>query len=330
MALDWNIDKIDAHVHFNSLRAPLIKYGIKNNIRFLSINTDMPFFPSIEDQENMALKLKKTFKNYIDYVTTFSCVNWGSEKWLQESLDRIKRSVDLGAAGVKVWKNIGMGLKDHNGNYIKIDHPSFDPIFSFLEENNLVLSGHIGEPKNCWLPLEEMTVDQDRKYFAEHSEYHMFLHPEYPSYQDHLDARNNVLLKHPNLNFVGLHLSSQEWEINEVALFLDTFPNAKVDLAERICHIQHQAVTDWQKIYDFFIKYQDSIIYGSDIIDDNSLSDEELISYIDGRYKMHWKFFTEQQLMSAPKVTGHFRGLGLPAGVVQKIYANNALKTYKI
>jgi len=330
MALDWNIHKIDAHVHFNTLRTPLIKYGLENNIRFLSINTDIPFFPSINDQQNTILELQKEFPNSLDYVTTFSCNNWDSKKWLQDSLDYIKKSVDRGAVGLKVWKNIGMSLKDAQGNYVKIDDPSFDPIFSYIAENDLILLGHIGEPRNCWLPLSEMTVEQDRKYFAEHPEYHMFLHPEYPDYQEHLEARDHVLSKHPDLKFVGLHLSSQEWETNEVSLFLDRFPNAMVDLAERICHVQHQAVTNWQKIYDFFIKYQDRIIYGSDIIDDNTLSDEELINYMDARYKMHWDFFTKNKLMSAPKVTDSFKGLGLPAQVVQKIYTNNALKTYKI
>ncbi|WP_034229101.1 amidohydrolase family protein [Aquimarina pacifica] len=330
MELDWTINKIDAHVHFNTLRTSLIEYGVQNNIRFLSINTDIPFFPSIDNQEKTILSLKKEHPDHIDYVTTFSCHKWGSEQWLQESLDRIKKSVDQGAVGVKVWKNIGMSLKDDNGHYIKIDHPSFAPIFSYLEENKLLLIGHIGEPKNCWLPLEEMTVEQDRKYFAAHPEYHMFLHPEYPDYQEHIDARDKVLARHPNLNFVGLHLSSQEWETDLVATFLDTFPNAMVDLAERICHLQHQAVTNWQKVYDFFIRYQDRIIYGSDVIDDNSLSDEQLIAYMDERYKKHWQFFTRQEMMSAPKVSENFRGLGLPFEVIKKIYSENALRTYKL
>ncbi|GAA3510378.1 hypothetical protein GCM10022393_24610 [Aquimarina addita] len=330
MSIDWNIPKIDAHVHFNTIRTPLLSYGKKNNIRFLSINTDIPFFPSIDDQENAILALKKEYQDHLDYITTFSCDQWNSETWLKNSIDRIKKSIDKGALGIKVWKNIGMSLKDNQGTYIKIDHPSFDPIFNFIAENNLVLLGHIGEPKNCWLPLDEMTVDQDRKYFASHPEYHMFLHPEYPDYQDHLNARNNVLSKHPTLNFVGLHLSSQEWETNEVALFLDTYPNAMVDLAERICHVQHQAVTNWQKVYDFFIKYQDRIIYGSDVIDDNSLTDEELLHYMDGRYKMHWEFFTKNNHMAAPKVTGQFKGLGLPDHVIKKIYHDNALNTYKL
>lgn len=323
-------EKIDAHVHFNGLRDDLIRYGIENGFNFLSINTDIPFFPSIDEQEKVILKLKKEYPSHINYATTFSCKNWGNSTWLQESLDRIKKSLDQGAIGVKIWKNIGMSLKDETDNFVLVDHASFDPIYDFLSQNKIPLLGHIGEPKNCWLPLDKMTVDQDRKYFAEHPEFHMYRLPHFPDYLDHINARDTMLSKHPNLRFVGLHLSSQEWETNEVAKFLDTYPNAMVDLAERICHLQHQTVTDWEKVRDFMIKYQDRIIYGSDVIDDLSLSEDELISYMDGRYKMHWDFFTKNEAMSAPKVSSGFNGLGLPMQVVRKIYTGNASGFYSI
>ncbi len=35
-------------------------------------------------------------------------------------------------------------------------------------------------------------------------------------------------------------------------------------MAERISHFQYQAVTNWQKVHDFFIKYQDRLIYATD------------------------------------------------------------------
>jgi predicted TIM-barrel fold metal-dependent hydrolase len=54
--------------------------------------------------------------------------------------------------------------------------------------------------------------------------------------------------------------------VDELAKRLDKYPNIAVDTASRISHLQHQAKTNWQKIYDFCIKYQDRIVYGTDII----------------------------------------------------------------
>ena len=329
MALNWNIPKFDAHVHLNTNRDALMRLGIENNISYLSINTDIPFFDSLENQEIVVNGLRSKYPNNVNYVTSFSISGWGTPEWEEKSIRQIQESLKNGAIGVKVWKNIGMNLQDKNGSYIGIDHSSFDAIFNYLEKNDVVVLGHIGEPKNCWLPLTEMTVDADREYFKKHPEYHMYLHPELPSYEDHLEARNNRLLKNPRLRYVGLHLGSQEWETDEVGRFLDKFPLAAVDLAERICHLQHQAVTNWQKVYDFFIKYQDRIIYGSDVIDDNSLTELELMSVMEKKYQGHWQFFTSSDEMNAPKVSASFCGLGLPTTVVEKIYYANALKWYK-
>ncbi|NNE78181.1 MAG: amidohydrolase family protein [Pricia sp.] len=158
----------------------------------------------------------------------------------------------------------------------------------------------------------------------------MFLHQTHLAYEQHLNARDHMLNKHPKLRYVGLHLASQEWDTDEVAFFLDEFPNTMVDLAERICHLQYQAISDWQKVHDFMVAYQDRIIYGTDCIDDGSLSDNELVNLMDNRYRMHWKFFTGSERMSAPKVAGQFRGLGLPFEVIEKIYNTNAARCYGI
>lgn len=330
MKLFENLKKIDAHVHFNMVRDPLFSYGIEQNFQYLSINTDMPFFPSLEEQKKASLGLIERHGKLLNFVTSFSCDSWNSANWEKRVIQKISNSIDQGAIGVKVWKNIGMSLKDDAGNYVTIDHPSFDSIFNFLEDNDIVLLGHIGEPKNCWLPLDEMTVVSDRNYFSQHPEYHMHRHPECLRYEAHLKARDAMLKKHPQLRYVGLHLASEEWNTDEVARFLEDFPNAMVDLAERICHLQYQAVSNWQKIYDFLIQYQDRIIYGTDCVDDNSLTDQELVNHIDAKYRMHWNFFTGNELMSAPKVVGRFKGMGLPLGVIEKIYSKNAMKSYKI
>lgn len=322
--------KIDGHIHYNSINTDLLEYGAENDIGFLSIVTEVPEFPSIDEQLKIVVKLKKTHGNRLNFVTTFSCQAWGTKKWLESSLEIIKKSLAQGAKGVKIWKNIGMSLTHREGHYVMIDDPSFEPIFQYLEENNILVLSHNGEPKNCWLPMHEMTVESDRDYFSAHPEYYMYLHPEIPSYEEQLRARDNVLKRHPKLRFVGLHLASLEWDVDKVAAWLDRFPTTMVDLAERIVHIQYQALFDWQKVFNFFIDYQDRIIYGTDIIIKKILGTNELKKYLDERYQLDWTFFAENQPMRVPEVKGVFKGLGLPTEVLQKIYYSNAVKTYDI
>ena len=82
-----------------------------------------------------------------------------------------------------MWKNIGMVEQDAHGQLIMLDDPRFDGVMSHLEAHGIPLIAHQAEPKNCWLPLEAMTTENDRSYFRDHPEYHMYLHPEQPSYE---------------------------------------------------------------------------------------------------------------------------------------------------
>ena len=91
-------------------------------------------------------------------------------------------------------------------------------------------------------------------------------------------ARDHMLEKHPGLQFIGAHLGSLEWSVDELAKRLDKFPNMAVDMAARISHLQYQAKINWQKVHDFCIKYQDRLLYATDILISGSESEHRLKS----------------------------------------------------
>jgi Amidohydrolase len=325
-----SVDKYDCHVHLNINEVSFIKQSEEDNFKLITINVDVSSeFPTIEEQQELAIELLQTFPGSVNYISTFSVTNFNDDNWIQETIACLKNSFSKGAIAVKVWKNIGMELKDRDDNFVMIDHPKFDPVFDFLIKNNIPLIGHLGEPKNCWAPIEEMTVKGDVKYFSAHPKYHMYLHPEYPGYEDQINARDRMLEKHPGLQFIGAHLGSLEWSVDELAQRLDKFHNMAVDTAARISHLQYQAKTNWQKVHDFCIKYQDRIIYGTDIIVDSTKETLEMKKDAHDITLRHWRFFTSDEMMSVPKVEGGFKGLKLPCEVVDKIYRKNAELWFK-
>lgn len=321
-----SVDKYDVHVHVNTRHPAFIEQSAEDHFRLLSINVDVPTYFPIAEQQKIALTHAKVFPGQIMYATSFTVEQFNRPGWQQETLAYLQDSFSKGAVAVKVWKNIGMELKDEAGYFVMIDHPSFDPILDYLAEHHIPLIGHLGEPRNCWLPVEEMTVKGDKDYFSKHPEYHMYLHPEYPSYEAQIRARDHMLAKHPDLQFIGAHLASLEWSVDELAKSLDQFPNMAVDMAERISHLQYQAVTDWQKVHDFFIRYQDRILYGTDLEADETTDPAALKQYAHEIRLRHWRFFTTDAEMKVPKVAHTFNGLKLPKTVVDKIYRKNAEK----
>jgi predicted TIM-barrel fold metal-dependent hydrolase len=318
--------KIDIHCHIETERLAFMEQALADNFRILTINTDAGF--PIEEQQRLALIQRNAFPGNIAYLATFSMKNWADDNWQDKTIAWLEDCFSKGAIGIKVWKNIGMVEKDASGNFIMIDDPKFDPVFDYLAKKGKPVCGHLGEPKNCWLPVEEMTVNNDKSYYREHPQYHMYLHPDFPSYDDQIRARDHMLEKHPDLHFMGAHLGSLEWSVDELAKRLDQFPNMTVDMAARICHLQKQAQTDWKRVRDFLIKYQDRILYGTDQGDEGRGNAEDLKENLHRVWVHDWKFFTTDEVMTSQEVDGPFRGLKLPKEVIEKIYYKNAVKWF--
>ncbi len=323
-------EKIDMHCHITVDRLDFMDLAKADNFRILTINTDAYEDPTIEDQEQFALNQIRAYPDRLSYLTTFSIKGWDQPDWQEKTIARLDSSFKKGAIGVKVWKNIGMVEKDKDGNFIMIDNARFDPIFEHIEKMGKSVCGHLGEPRNCWLPLDQMTVNNDRKYFEEHPEYHMFLHPEFPSYEEQIRARDSMLSKHPTLRFMGAHMGSLEWSVDELASHFDKYPNMTVDLAARICHIQKQAQSDRDKVRGFFIKYQDRLIYGTDEGDYEGADPdpEKMKAKTHEVWTRDWKFLTSDEVMTSWEVDGEFKGLKLPADVIDNIYYKNAVKWF--
>jgi predicted TIM-barrel fold metal-dependent hydrolase len=175
-----------------------------------------------------------------------------------------------------------------------------------------------------------MTVSSDSSYFARNKQYHMFLHPEYPSYEAQIEARDNVLRNNPELTFIGCHLGSLEWNVDSLAVRLDRYPNFAVDMSARICHLQYQSSKDRDRVRNFMIKYQDRILYGTDNGYSGSKNPDGFKKRMHDIWADDWKYFTSDEQMTSDKFRGAFTGLKLPKEVIDKIYSRNAIKWYKL
>lgn len=324
------IKKVDTHAHLHSANTAIAEQARDDNFLLIDVTLDNPEGIPLPKQFEYGVLQRSKYPEQVELISAFTLENWNSPSWTQEVIEKLRHEFAQGSIGIKIWKNIGMTYRDSAGNFIMIDNPRFDSVINFVIAEGKTVMGHLGEPKNCWLPVEQMTVTGDKEYFKEHPQYHMYLHPEFPSYDDQIDARDRFIERHPDMRFVGAHLGSLEWNVDELAKRLDKYPNMAVDMAERICHLQYQSLTDWQRVHDFFIKYQDRLVYGTDIsIDDDteSAAAKERISKI---WRDDWKYFTTNDKMTARQVEGEFRGMNLPKEVVDKIYYKNAIRWFGI
>ena len=170
-----------------------------------------------------------------------------------------------------------------------------------------------------------MASESNRRYYGEHPQYHMFLHTESPAYEDHIHAVERMLTRHPKLRYVGAHLASLEWSVEELAKFLDRFPNVSVDLAARIDDLQ---LLDPVAVRAFFMKYQDRVLYATDLEVNPNQDSQAAFERAHARWQNDWIYFATNQEATIQGTQRRVRGLSLPREVLLKIYQANARRAY--
>jgi hypothetical protein len=323
------VPKADVHIHIRTDRSAFIDQARKDNFRLVNIVVDgAGTWEGVRDQFHYAEIQQKAHPDWLRTITAFSVEDFHQPGWSDRSIAWLDSCFSRGAMGIKVWKNIGMVLKDTNDTNVMLDDPRFDGVFHHVLQRDKMVVGHLGEPLNCWLPLEEMTTNNDRSYFSERPQYHMYLHPELPSYADQMIARDNRLDKHPDLRFMAAHMASIEWNVDTLGAWLDRYPTATIDLAARMGQVFYQTQQDRERVRDFFLKYQDRIMYATDIGDNGTPNPEDLTARLYDAWMRDWTYFVTDQVMESDLINGSFNGIKLPREAVDNIFYNTARRIF--
>ena len=322
------VRKIDAHVHANTMQSAFLRQARADGFELVSINVDYPDFPAIDIQRRTAEALARRDPARFHWAATFSMHGFPSAAWLERTQAQLARDVAAGAVAVKVWKNVGMVEIDPDGHRVMLDDPRLAPLAAQVQALGVPLIDHQGEPYNCWLPLEQMTTDNDREYFRLHPQYHMYLHPDEPGYEQLMAVRDRFVQAHPGLRFVGAHMASLEYDVDRLGAFLDRFPDAVVDLAARMTQVQYQSLRNRGKVRDFFIRYQDRLLYGSDLTQEPGADPAAFRRDAHAFWTSDWRYLATAETQHVDALHADVPGLDLPRAVIDKLYHDNAARTF--
>ncbi len=325
-----SIKKIDMHFHVISDAPYLREIMDELNMKFFTICTRGTNIDIMNFQINTAKEICKKYPRYYAWATTFDLTRRNDPDWADNVKRHLKDSFDYGALAVKVWKEIGMEIKNLDGKYIHLDDPIFEPIFNYIEQEGKTLIAHMGEPIQAWMPLPIGPDGKPTGYWANNPQWHFWDKPDKPSYNDIMAARDHVLADHPNLRFIGCHLGSLEFDVDEIAKRLDKYPNFAVGIDGRTRYFMWQARG---KVREFIIKYQDRIMYGTDrsggLItregkETTPRDIESSIKSIMDRHEQFFQYYATDDEMPLGNYT--VKGLALPEEVLNKIFYGNAVR----
>jgi Amidohydrolase len=311
---------IDAHAHILQSDPSVTRMLRQWNLHILDIlvvNDKDAARGSLEQQRAHALAFIRSAHGSASLCTTFDPFRISRSDFLETAIDQLNQDFANGAVAVKVWKNIGMEVKDSHGRYVMVDDPRLRPIFRDIANHNKTLIAHQAEPDVAWTP-EPNAIDSS--YYAKHPEWNMSKVTGAPSKAEILAARDRLLAKNPSLRVIGAHLGSMESNVDLVADRLDRYPNFAVDTAARVPHLTIQPRA---RVRAFLIKYQDRVLYGTDI---DIMRPADVRPSIAGWQKQlaeDWRYFATSETFN---YEGHtVKGLDLPLPVLRKLYHDNAV-----
>ena len=244
--------------------------------------------------------------------------------------DEITRSQRAGARGLKILKTLGLYLREgiSKGPLVKIDDPRFDAMWETCGSLGMPVAIHVSDPEAFFLP-----VDRFNERFEElnnHPDW-SFYGGDFPSNRELLEARNRVLIRHPKTQFIVLHVGNYAENLPYVSKCMDRFPNMHVELGARIGELGRQPRTARK----FFEKYQDRILFGTDAVPHGTDTPQQV--FVDELYEIYYRFLeTEDEYFDyapapvPPQGRWQIYGLGLPDGILKKVYYENAARLLRV
>src|ERR1700693_5839107 len=315
------LEPIDSHVHIFKTDAGIIDLMDRLRLQVLDICVADAhgIYGSLYTETARAKAFIQASRVHARLCVTFDPYLFHQKDFAQKTVEKISHEFAEGAIAVKIWKNIGMEIKTPDGRFVMPDDMAFQPIYRAIAKNNKTLVAHVAEPWSCWQPPNPDSPDYD--YYKENPQWYMYLHPDHPRKEVILAARDHLLAENPKLRVVGAHLGSMETDVDEIAKRFDRYPNFAVDTAARL---EYLMIQPRGKVRNFLIKYQDRVLYGTDLEFLNNEPTAEALKDWQETYARDWKFLATDETL--PYKGRQIEGLNLPEPVVRRIYHDNAAR----
>jgi len=239
--------------------------------------------------------------------------------------DQVERAHAAGARGLKILKILGLYARENvkTGPLIKVDDQRFDPMWEAAGARNMPVTIHVSDPLAFFLPVDRFNERWEELHA--HPDW-SFCGGDFPHSRELHEARRRIMSRHPRTQFVCAHVAEAE-DLAYVSECMDSHPNMHVDISARIGELGRQP----KAARRFFEKYQDRIIFGTDAIP-NAL-DFPQQTFGGELYDIYYRFLeTEDEHFDyaparvPPQGRWRIYGIGLPEGVLRKVYWENAAR----
>jgi predicted TIM-barrel fold metal-dependent hydrolase len=223
-------------------------------------------------------------------------------------------SVARGARGLKILKELGLGVRDKSGKLIPVDDTRLDPVWDECGRLGIPVFIHVADPEAFFHPIDASNERYEE--LIEHPDWSFYGH-DFPTLPELMAQRDHMFAKHPHTTFAALHFGSWPENIDFVEQTLVKFPNVMIETGAREGELGRQP----RRVRALFLKYPDRIMFGTD-----EGASEEM-------YRNYFRWLeTDDEYFPYAQYPGQGRwmiyGLGLPGEVLEKVYHGNAERLF--
>ncbi len=201
---------------------------------------------------------------------------------------------------------------------LPLDGPEYAGLWAALESEQFPVVCHVADPDEFW--DAERCPEWARRDGWDYSD------GSYPSKEDLYTEVDHILARHPNLKITFAHFYFLSTDLARAARFLDHHPRVCFDLAPHI-GMYHDFSRDPRAAWDFFLRYADRILYGTD------MDTRVLARGAEGQAFMRSIPWLIRSFLETPGSyainSSEFNGLGLPPRVLEQIYHANFERIYR-
>jgi predicted TIM-barrel fold metal-dependent hydrolase len=309
---------IDVHTHINDATgmgdrvdpAQLVAMMDRNNIKTIVILTGMwgDKLQRIVDQ------MLRPFPGRFMVLTQLDWSKIDDPNFSQLMVKQIDDSVARGARGLKILKELGLGVKDKSGKLVPVDDPRLDPVWDECGRLGIPVFIHVADPEAFFLPIDASNERYEE--LIEHPDW-SFYGPRFPSMQELMRQRDHIFAKHPDTRFVALHFGSWPENLAFVEQTLQKYPNVMIEFGAREGELGRQP----RRARQLFLQYSDRIMFGTDE------------GAAETMYQNYFRWLeTDDEYFPYAQYPGQGRwmisGMGLPDDVLERIYHLNAERLF--
>ncbi len=300
---------IDAHSHAYAQSEEDITNWVKT-MDEIGVEKTIVLTQAVGEEFDSLINEFAKYPGRFDLWCGFDYTNYDKPGYGPDAVKELERCFNAGAKGVGELGDKGKGMffsSKAKAWGMHFDDERLTPLLAKCGELGMPVSIHVADP--IWM-YEKMDSTNDGMMNALNWRLD---NQEVVGHAEMIDILERTVKRHPETTFVTCHLGNCSYDLNKLGGLLDKYPNLYADISARFSEI----ATIPRFAAKFFQKYQDRLLYGTDMGMKKSM------------YKITFRILeTEDEHFYNPDYGYHWtlNGLALDTITLRKIYRENALK----